>query len=49
MMITRMVEIKSNYKNKYKNIECETCNIAENTLHQFKYNKNTIKKINKEF
>ena len=48
MMLTRMIDIKSNYKNKYKNIECETCNIAENTLHQFRYNKNTIK-INKEF
>ena len=39
MMITRMVQIKSNYKNKYKNIECETCNIEENTLHLFKCKK----------
>ena len=30
-----MIVIKSNYKN----IECETCNIEENTLHLFKCKK----------
>ena len=35
MMLTWMIVIKSNYKN----IECETCNIEENTLHLFKCKK----------
>ena len=45
MMLTRMIDIKSNHKKKYKNIKCETCNIEENTLHLFKCNLN----MNKEF
>merc|ERR1711915_984680 len=47
MMLTRMIDIKSNYKNKYKNIDCETCNIEENTLHLFKCKK--YLHMNKEF
>ena len=47
MMLTRMIDIKSNYKNKYKNIECETCKIEENTLHLFKCKK--YLDMNKEF
>ena len=43
MMLTRMIVIKSNYKN----IECETCNIEENTIHLFKCKK--YLNMNKEF
>ena len=36
MMLTRMIEVKANYKNKYKSLECEICKVEENTLHLFK-------------
>ena len=39
MMLTRMVDVKANYKNKYKNLECETCTVEENTQHIFKCKK----------
>ena len=39
MMLTRMVDVKANYKNKYKNLECETCKVEENTQHIFKCKK----------
>ena len=36
MMITRMIDIKANYKNKHKSLECNTCGTEDNTLHLFK-------------
>ena len=39
MMITRMIDVKANYKNKYRSLECETCKVEENTQHLFKCNK----------
>ena len=36
MMVTRMIDVKANYKNKYKNLECEKCKVEENTHHLFK-------------
>ena len=41
MMITRMIDVKANYKNKYRNLECEICKVEENTEHLFKC-KNTM-------
>ena len=39
MMITRMINVKANYKNKYRNLECEICKVEENTEHLFKCKK----------
>ena len=39
MMITRMINVKANYKNKYNNLECEICSVEENTEHLFKCKK----------
>ena len=39
MMITRMIDVKANYKNKYRSLECETCKVEENTQHLFKCKK----------
>ena len=39
MMITRMIDVKANYKNKYRNLECEICKVEENTEHLFKCKK----------
>ena len=39
MMLTRMIDVKSNFKNKYKNLDCETCSVEENTQHLFKCKK----------
>ena len=36
MMITRMIDVKANYKNKHKSLECNTCRTEDNTLHLFK-------------
>ena len=36
MMLTRMIDVKANFKNKYKNLECDTCKVEENTHHLFK-------------
>ena len=36
MMITRMIDVKANFKNKHKNLDCEICNTEENTYHLFK-------------
>ena len=36
-MIARMIDGKTNFKNKYKSLECETCKVEENTNHLFKY------------
>ena len=38
MMLTRMIDIKANFKNKYinRNLECEICNMEDNTQHLFK-------------
>ena len=36
MMLTRMIDIKANFKNKYKNLECDVCKVEENTQHLFK-------------
>ena len=38
MMLTRMIDIKSNFKNKYRNrnLECEICSLEDNTQHLFK-------------
>ena len=27
MMLTRMIDVKANYKNKYRNLECEICRV----------------------
>ena len=34
-----MIDIKANYKNKYRSLECETCKVEENTQHLFKCKK----------
>ena len=41
MMVTRMIDVKSNFKNKYRNLglECEICKVEENTQHLFKCKK----------
>ena len=39
MMITRMIDVKANFKNKYKNLECNVCKMEDNTLHLFKCTK----------
>ena len=39
MMITRMIDVKANFKNKYRNIECEICKVEENTEHLSKCQK----------
>merc|ERR1712240_725378 len=39
MIITRMIDVKANFKNKYRNIECEICKVEENTEHLFKCQK----------
>ena len=31
MIITRMIDVKANYKNKNRNLECEICIIEEKT------------------
>ena len=36
MMLTRMIDVKANFKNKYRNLECEICGIEDNTQHLFK-------------
>ncbi len=36
MMLTRMIDVKANFKYKYKKLECETCKVEENTQHLFK-------------
>ena len=38
MMLTRMIDIKANFKNKYRNrnLECEICSVEDNTQHLFK-------------
>ena len=47
MMLSRMIEVKSNFKNKYRTLECETCCVEENTQHLFKCNK--YLNMNKKF
>ena len=39
MMLTRMIDVKANFKNKYRNLECEICRVEENTQHLFKCKK----------
>ena len=39
MMLTRMIDVKTNFKNNHKNLECETCKTEENTHHLFKCTK----------
>ena len=39
MMLTRMIDVKTNFKNKHRNLECETCQTEENTHHLFKCKK----------
>ena len=39
MMLTRMIDVKANFKNKYRNLECEMCKVEENTQHLFKCKK----------
>ena len=34
-----MIDVKANFKNKYRNLECEICRIEENTQHLFKCKK----------
>ena len=35
MMLTGMIDVKANFKNKYNNLECEICNVKDNTQHIF--------------
>ena len=39
MMLTRMIDVKTNFKNNHRNLECETCQTEENTYHLFKCKK----------
>ena len=40
MMLTRMIDVKANFKNKCRNLECETCPVEKkNTQHLFRCNK----------
>ena len=39
MMLTRMIDVKTNFKNKHRNLECEICQTEENTHHLFKCKK----------
>ena len=39
MMLTRMIDVKTNFKNNHKNLECETCKTEENSHHLFKCTK----------
>merc|ERR1711915_603664 len=39
MLITRMIDVKANYKNKYRNLECEIYKVEENAEHLFKCKK----------
>ena len=39
MMLTRMIDVKANFKNKYRNLECEICHEEENTQHLFRCKK----------
>ena len=39
MMLTRMIDVKTNYKNNHRNLECEICQTEENTHHLFKCKK----------
>ena len=34
-----MIDVKANFKNKYRNLECEICRVEENTQHLFKCKK----------
>ena len=31
MVLARMIDVKPNFKNKYKNLQCELCKVEENT------------------
>ena len=37
--LTIMIDVKANFKNKYKNLDCETCSVEESTQHLFKCKK----------
>ena len=37
--MTRMIDVKTNFKNNHRNLECETCQTEENTHHLFKCKK----------
>ena len=39
MILTRMIDDKTIFKNKHRNLECETCQTEENTHHLFKCKK----------
>ena len=36
MMLTRMIDVKANYKNQYKILDCQTCKVKANAHHLFK-------------
>ena len=36
MMLTRMIDVKANFKNKYRDLECDICRVEDNTQHLFK-------------
>ena len=58
MILTRMIDVKANFKNKYSNLECDICNVEDNTQHIFSCKKyedlngnikgNTLQKILKD-
>ena len=39
MMMTRMIDVKTNFKNNHRNLECETYQTVNNTHHLFKCKK----------
>ena len=39
MMLTRMIDVKTNFKNNHRNLECEICLTEEDTHHLFKCKK----------
>lgn len=39
MMLTRMIDVKTNFKNNHRNLECEICQTEEDTHHLFKCKK----------
>ena len=36
MMLTRKIDVKTNFKNNHRNLECEVCLTEEDTHHLFK-------------
>ena len=39
MVLTRIIDVKANFKNKYRSLECEIYRVEENKQHLFKCKK----------